>query len=96
MEYRYFDGQVSRGPHSASTGRSQGIHTGIGLSEKHGAVNSTGLRQPGRQTETFPNETQGMMWNSVLRRVGQMGMSRPRGTGPTDSGGMGHSGVHTR
>jgi hypothetical protein len=82
--------------HSTSNGRNQGNQTGMGLSERHGAGNSTALQVPGIQTEAFPKVIHGRILNSVLMRVGQMGRSNGTEMDPTLSGGTGGSGGQGR
>jgi hypothetical protein len=67
---------------------------GIGFSEKHGAGMSTLLPQPGKHTEALLKLTQGRIWNSVFRMVGQIGTSKGMDTPPRVSGGTGRSGMH--
>lgn len=81
---------------STSKGLSHGIQKGMGFRDRHGAGNSTDLHVPGMHTEALPKLIHGRMWNSVLSRVGQIGMSKGRPIGPTLSGGIGRSGMHGR
>lgn len=82
--------------HSTSSGLSHGIHMGIGFREKQGAGISIAVHVPGIQMDALPKLTQGMMWNSVLSRVGHTGTSNGRGMDPTLSGGIGRSGTQVR
>ncbi len=68
----------------------------MGFREKVGAQNSMALEEHGIQMEALPRLTHGKMLNSVLSRVGHTGTSKGREMAPTDSGGMGGSGIHGR
>jgi hypothetical protein len=97
-EGHYLNGRTthSLSLHSASIGLSHGIQTGIGFKDRHGVGNSMALHVPGIQTDVLPKLIHGSTQNSVFRIVGQMGISNGIEIGPTDSGGIGRSGKHTR
>lgn len=78
---------------STSRGRSHGIQIGRGFRDKTGVGISMDLHEPGKHIEDFPKLIHGIILNSVLSRVGQIGKSKGTVTDPIDSGGMGHSGT---
>lgn len=86
-------GHTAGSLHSASRGLSHGIQTGIAFRERHGEGMSIHFPVPGIVIEAVPKLIHGRMWNSVFKMVGQTGTSNGTETPPTDSGGMGRSGV---